>query len=235
MITAIQFLTVLEDKDLLPKELMFDLYKLVAQSNQVTADDIAAMLVKDGHLTQIIANRLLGVAEKPGNSAITSLPTYTEVKKAEVKKEDSSLEIAVDQSDAHDLDFAPLKEEREPRPVLGKHKPYRVSDSTQNIQATPLVVQTAKPQAASLPKAVPLDQPGQGQSRWATSMYDREIDTSKGIVSPTLVKMAGVEKIPQDLHLRSSRKWMTRLVRLGFILGFAVLFYLIIDWIFFKK
>jgi hypothetical protein len=210
MISAQQFLSVLEEKDLVPKELLLGLHKRIAQSSQpVTAAEIAQTLIDEGYLTPALANRLLGVD--------IWQPSQVE----------DGLEIAKDSE--QDIGFAPLKEETEARPMLGKHRSYKPGDSSKITGSGSLSPKAAQPVEPSPPKSILADQPP--ASRWASSVYDREIDSSKGIVSPRLVKMAGTEQIPTTLYVRKRNVWLTLLIRGGIGLGLLVLIYVLISFI----
>jgi hypothetical protein len=211
MISAEQFLAVLEHKDLLPKDLMVNLSSFVSKSqHRISAAEVAQMLIDKGYLTPVLAERLLG---SPGSQP--------------VQTPDSSGDLVV----VEDLDFAPIKDEVEPRPVIGKHRPYKPGDSGKNISSSSSSLNLPKP--PNLPKAKPIEplMEKKPPSRWASSVYDREIDTSKGIVSPRLVQLAGVEQIPDALPSRRRYRWMPILLRWGMGLGLAVIIYLIIDLI----
>ena len=211
MISAEQFLGVLKKKDLLPKELLASLYNQVAQSQQpVTAVDIAQVLIEGGYLTPALANRLM---ESGGGQPSQS---------AAGDKDDEPLELV------EDIGFAPLKDETEARPVLGKHRAYKSGDSSKNLDVVSPAPKTSKPSDTPLPQKNPLlDQPP--QQRWASSVYDRETDSTKGIVSPRLVKMAGIEQIPAEVFLYKKNKWLKPLIRGGIGLGILVLLYLLFE------
>ncbi|MEE8452299.1 MAG: hypothetical protein V3R99_10305, partial [Thermoguttaceae bacterium] len=77
-----RFLTVLREKDLLPTKLVEDLRRQVGQSKKaVTAVAVAERLIKAGHLTPVLAKRLLasiGPAEaQPAESRPASQPSTT--------------------------------------------------------------------------------------------------------------------------------------------------------------
>jgi hypothetical protein len=214
MMSVEQFLAVLKEKDLVPGDLLLSLYN--RHTHHVTAADIAQVLIDKGYLTPALANRLMGVDIEQSAHGAAGFEQET--------------------GQEQDIGFAPVKEETEPRPVLGKHKAYKPGDSSK-ISGT----KSPAPKSANPPEPPPpppskpslLDKPP--PSRWATSAYDREIDTSKGIVSPRLVKLAGVEQIPTTLLLPRRKRWLTLLVRGGIILGFAVIIYLLIELIFFRR
>jgi len=213
MMSVEQFLAVLKEKDLVPGDLLHSLYNRPA--HHVTAAEVAQVLIDKGYLTPALANRLMGVdIEQSAHSA-----------------GGSEQETGPEQ----DIGFAPVKEEIEPRPVLGKHKPYKPGDSSKSSGTKPSAPQSPKPPEPPppLPKPSLLDKPP--PSRWATSAYDREIDTSKGIVSPRLVKLAGVEQIPTTVLGIRRKNWLRLLIRGGIILGLAVIFYLLIELIFIRR
>jgi hypothetical protein len=210
MISVEQFLAVLKEKDLVPNELLHNLYN--QQAHHISAAEVAQVLIDKGYLTPALANRLMGVdTEQSLHSAVGS--------EQEAQQE-------------QDIGFAPIKEETEPRPVLGKHRTYKVGDSgksSESAASAPKPPTPAEPLPAPSPIPSLVDKPA--PSRWATSDYDREIDTSKGIVSPRLVKLAGVEQIPTTVFSHKRTQWLTLLIRFGFVIGFAVLIYLLISLI----
>jgi hypothetical protein len=212
MISVEQFLAILKEKDLVPGDLLHSLYNQPA--HHVTAAEIAQVLIDKGYLTPALANRLMGVdIEQPSQGV--------EGYEREARPE-------------QDIGFAPMKEENEPRPVLGKHKPYKPGDSTKSSALTSSAPKDPKPpEPPPPPKPSILDKPP--ASRWATSVYDREIDTSKGIVSPRLVKLAGIEQIPTTVLKTRRKRWLTLLIRGGIILGLAVIFYLLITLLFLQS
>jgi hypothetical protein len=210
MMSVEQFLAVLKEKDLVPGDLLYSIYNQAA--HHVTAAEVAQVLIDKGYLTPALANRLMGVdIEQSAHSA-------------------AGYEQEAGQE--QDIGFAPVKEETEPRPILGK-KPYRPGDSSKISGTKSSAPKSPQPLGPPPPKPSLLDKPP--PSRWATSAYDREIDTSKGIVSPRLVKLAGVEQIPTTVLLPRRRRWMTLLIRGGIILGVAVIIYVLIDYIFFRR
>jgi len=200
MMSVEKFLAILEEKDLVPKELLIGLYNQPA--HHVTAAAIAQHLIDEGYLTPVLANRLMGV------------------------ELDGSLRGAGGSEAEQDIGFAPVKEETEPRPVIGKHR-YKPGDSGKSSGSASSAPKISKPADPSPPKSLLADKPP--PSRWASSLYDREVDSSKGIVSPRLVKMAGVEQIPTKMFLPRRTNWLKVLVRGGIILGLAVILYLLID------
>lgn len=206
-----QFLAVLKEKDLVPGDLLHSLYNRPA--HYVTAADVAQVLIDKGYLTPALANRLMGMDIE--------------------HSDESTVGFQQEAGQEQDIGFAPVKEEVEPRPVLGKHKAYKPGDSSKISAAKPSAPKSSIPLEPPPPKPSLLDKPP--PSRWATSAYDREIDTSKGIVSPRLVKLAGVEQIPTTVLLPRPKRWLTLLIRGGIILGVAVIIYLLIDLIFFRR
>jgi hypothetical protein len=207
MMPVEQFLAVLKEKDLVPSDLLHSIYNQSA--HHVTAAEVAQELIDKGYLTPALANRLMGIEIEPSAHSGSGFQQKT----------------AQDQ----DIGFAPVKDETEPRPVLGK-KPYRPGDSSKISGKKPPAPTSPHPIEPPAPKPSLLDKPP--PSRWATSVYDREIDTSKGIVSPRLVKLAGVEQIPTTVLGTKRRDWLRMLIRGGIILGLAVIFYLLISMIF---
>jgi hypothetical protein len=203
MMPVEQFLAVLKEKDLVPGDLLRKIYHQSA--HHVTAAEVAQELIDKGYLTPALANRLMGV---------------------EIADSGFEHEAAPDQ----DIGFAPVKDETEPRPVLGK-KSYRPGDSSK-ISGKKIPASTQpQPIEPPLPKpSLLVDKPP--PSRWSTSAYDREIDTSKGIVSPRLVKLAGVEQIPTTVLASKRKDWFRTLIRGGIIIGLAVIFYILISMIF---
>jgi hypothetical protein len=212
MTSVEQFLAVLKEKDLVPGDLLHSLFNQYA--HHITAAEVAQVLIDKGYLTPALANRLMGVEiEQPSQDA----GGYEQEPRLE-----------------QDIGFAPVKEEIEPRPVLGKHKPYKPGDSSKSSASTSSAPKGPKPpEPTPPPKPSLLDKPP--ASRWATSVYDREIDTSKGIVSPRLVKLAGIETIPTTVLGTRRKRWFTMLVRGGIILGLAVIFYLLITLLFLQS
>jgi hypothetical protein len=206
MISVEKFLTVLKDKDLVPQDLLTGLFN--QQAHHVTAAEIAQRLIDEGYLTPALANRLMGI--EIGQSAMDS----TVVKGR--------------QEPDQDLSFAPDQDQIEPRPVLGKHR-YKPDDSTKSSGSPTTVSKPTKPVEASPPKSILVDTPP--PSRWATSAYDRELDSSRGIVSPKLVKMAGMEQVPTTLFVRRRNRWLTILIRFGTGLGLFVILYILIHLI----
>jgi hypothetical protein len=207
MMTVEQFLAVLKEKDLVPGELLHGIYNQPA--HHVTAAEVAQDLIDKGYLTPALANRLMGIdieQSARGGSGFQQGAAGQE----------------------QDIGFAPVKEETEPRPVLGK-KPYRPGDSSKISGTKSSAPKSVKPPEPPPPKPSILDKPP--PSRWATSDYDREIDTSKGIVSPRLVKLAGVEQIPTTVLLPKRKRWMTMLIRWGILLGLAVIIYILVSMI----
>jgi hypothetical protein len=214
MITVDQFLTVLREKDLVPNELLHSIYN--QQAHHITAADVAQVLIDKGYLTPALANRLMGVDIEQSLRGLGE------------SEEDIQQDV--------DIGFAPVKEEIEPRPKLGKHRPYKQGDSQKSSgsgEATQKILKRAEALPPPPPKPSLLDKPR--PSRWASSTYDQEIDTSKGIVSPRLVKLAGVEEIPTTIFLRKRKNWLSILFRVGICIGFAVIFYLVISRIFFPQ
>jgi hypothetical protein len=213
MMSVEQFLTVLKEKDLVPAELLHSLYNQPA--HHITAAEVAQELIDKGYLTPALANRLMGVdIEQSLHSAGGS-------------------EQAAEPE--QDIGFAPVKEEIEPRPVIGKHRPYKVGDSGKSsgsAASSPKIPKSPEPVPPPPPIPSLVDKPP--PSRWATSAYDREIDTSKGIVSPRLVKLAGVEQIPTTVFSHKQKRWLTLLIRCGIGLGLAIIVYLLINLIFFR-
>jgi hypothetical protein len=244
MISAAQFLSVLEEKDLLPKDLLFDLYKRVAQAGgPMTAADIAKIVIDQGYLTPALADRLMGTraeqlppspadSGKKDQKELQKPSQHTEQKKPREPEKHAAKEESSDELEVADEDigFAPLKEEREPRPMIGKHHPYKPDDSSKNLPATQPKHSTPKPSETPTPKPSLLDKPQ--PSRWASSVYDREIDTSKGIVSPRLVEMAGMEKIPDMLVSPGRIRWLKVFIRGSIALGLFVILYILISMIF---
>ena len=261
MISAIEFLAVLEAKDLLPQEVLFSLYKQVAQSQgAMTAAELSQKLIDQGYLTPVLANRLMGwnleqsaakdtakTGPESGShvnlhgrlgSAGSSVPSGVHPDSSTVpRKEKIEVQDKKEERD-DDIGFAPLQEEREPRPMLGKHRAYKTGDSSKTSgsgasgsKVPPSASKEPKPAAvpSSPPKSTILDKPP--PSRWASSVYDREIDTSKGIVSPNLVKLAGTEKIPDKVFLRKRVRWTAILIRTSLFIGFAVILYIVITMI----
>jgi hypothetical protein len=210
MISVEQFLAVLKEKDLVPGELLHGIYN--QSSHHVTAAEVAQVLIDKGYLTPALANRLMGIdIEQSAHSG-------------------SGFQQKSGQE--QDIGFAPVKEETEPRPVLGK-KPYRPGDSSKISGTKSSAPKSANPPAPPPPPPKPSLLDKSPPSRWATSAFDQEIDTSKGIVSPRLVKLAGVEQIPTTVLMHRRKRWLTLLIRGGIILGFAVIIYLLIRLIFF--
>ncbi len=209
MMSVDQFLAVLKEKDLVPGDLLLSLYN--RHTHHVTAADIAQVLIDKGYLTPALANRLMGVDIEQSAHGLVGF------------QQEGGPE--------QDIGFAPVKEETEPRPVLGK-KPYRPGDSSKISGTKSPASKNATPSEPPPPKPSLLEK--LPPSRWATSAYDQEIDTSKGIVSPRLVKLAGVEQIPTTLLVVRRKRWLTLLIRGGIILGFVVIIYLLIDMIFFR-
>ena len=202
-----QFLAVLKEKDLVPGDLLHVLYNQAA--HHVTAAEVAQVLIDKGYLTPALANRLMGIEiEQPSQDA----GGYEQESRSE-----------------QDIGFAPVKEETEPRPVIGRHRSYKAGDSAKSsssASSAPKGPKPPEPPPPPPPKPSLLDKPP--PSPWATSAYDREIDTSKGIVSPRLVKLAGIEEIPTTVFKPRRIRWLTMLIRGGIILGLAVIFYLLI-------
>ncbi|MGD0653813.1 MAG: hypothetical protein ABSA16_05675 [Thermoguttaceae bacterium] len=212
MMSVEQFLAVLKEKDLVPGDLLHSLYNQAA--HHVTAAEIAQVLIDKGYLTPALANRLMGVEiEQPTQDA----GGYERDPRSE-----------------QDIGFAPVKEEKEPRPVIGRHRPYKAGDSAKSSASASSAPKGPKPpEPTPPPKPSLLDKPP--PSPWATSVYDREIDTSKGIVSPRLVKLAGIEQIPTTFLKPRRKQWLTMLIRGGIILGLSVIFYLLIRMLFFPS
>ncbi len=202
MMSVERFLAVLKEKDLVPSDLLLTLYN--QPRHHVTAAVVAQILIDRGYLTPALANRLMGVDIEQAGQGAGGIEQET--------------------SQEQDIGFAPVTEETEPRPVLGKHKPYQLGDSSK-ISGTKSSA-PKPPEPPPPPKSSLLDKPP--PSRWATSVYDREIDTSKGIVSPRLVKLAGVEQIPTTVLTTRQKGWLKLLIRGGIILGVAVIIYLLI-------
>jgi len=70
MISAEQFLAILEEKDLLPPKVLEGLRRQVGQSSRpVPASAIAKSLIDKGYLTRVLANRLLGAESEQGATA----------------------------------------------------------------------------------------------------------------------------------------------------------------------
>lgn len=247
MISAIEYLTVLEEKDLLPQDIIFTLYKQVAHSqNTLTAAELSQMLIDQGYLTPALANRLMGwnltsfTEKKPESGRATSASSSHINLSKPITSGGSSLPMASRPESStipkkekrgtndDDLTFAPVQDEREPRPVIGKHRPYKTSDSSKTSGSSD-VSKTEQPQ---MPKGPSTAKPA--PSRWATSVYDQEVNSTKGIVSPALAKIAGTEQIPQNFILRRRTSWVKFLIRGGFLLGLLVLAYLLIAAIFFN-
>jgi hypothetical protein len=201
MISVEEFLAVLKEKDLVPDALILKLYNQAA--HHITAAEIAQKLIDEGYLTPVLVNRLMGV-EIEQSSRFTS--GVEEQKKSE-----------------EDIGFAPIKEETEPRPMLGKHRSYKTGDSSKSSASSKSPSIPPKPPEPPPPKSLLVNKPP--PSPWATSMYDREIDSSKGIVSPRLVQMAGVEQTPTTLITRKPNRWLKLLIRGGIALGVAILVY----------
>ena len=209
MMSVEQFLAVLKEKDLVPEDLLRGVYK--QHAHHVTAAELAQVLIDKGYLTPALANRLMGVEIEPlgrGGSGV-GRPT----------------------ADDQDIGFAPVKDEVEPRPVIGKHKSFKPGDSSKvsGKKAATAAATTPTPPPAPPPPPKPsiLDKPP--PSRWATSAYDRELDTSRGIVSPRLVQLAGVEQVPTTVLPSARRNWIKLLIRTALILGVGVILYIIID------
>jgi hypothetical protein len=212
MMSVEQFLAVLKEKDLVPNELLHIIYNQPA--HHVSAAEVAQVLIDKGYLTPALANRLMGVDIE---QLLHDAGGLEQEEKPEL-----------------DIGFAPVKEEIEPRPVLGKHRSYKLGDSGKSSGSATSAPKTPKPpEPVPPPPPIPslLDKPP--PSRWASSAYDREIDTSKGIVSPRLVKLAGVEQIPTAVFLHKRKKWLTLFIRVGISVGLAVIFYLLISKIVF--
>ena len=91
MISAEEFLALLEEKDLVSDELIEDLRGKIAQSNvptsappwnkPVTAARLAKWLVDNGHLSRLLAQRLLAKTEQPPERAGPSRPTPAKLDK----------------------------------------------------------------------------------------------------------------------------------------------------------
>lgn len=210
-----RFLTVLKEKDLVPDALLHVLNNQFA--HYATAAEVAQMLIDKGYLTPVLVNRLMG------------MDIERRIQDADESGQDATPE--------QDIGFAPVQEEKEPRPVIGRHRPYKSDDSTKvSGPASPAAKGQKPPESPPQPPPPPkpslLDKPP--QSRWATSVYDRELDTSKGIVSPRLVKLAGIEQIPTTVMKSRRKRWLIMLIQGGIILGLAVIFYLLITMIFFQ-
>ncbi len=228
MMSAAEFLAVIEEKDLVSKELLFTLYKRVAQSQQpVSAAEIAKILIDQGYLTPALAHRLMGPPPEQHLQSAAAPEKEEHKPREKLIEQQERTEQEEKKEVVEDIGFAPLKEEREPRPVIGRHRPYKLGDSGKNLGTPPTEQKSPIPaKPAQPPKHPPMDKPA--STRWATSMYDREIDTSKGIVSPRLVKLAGVEQIPRTVLLPRRNKWMWLLVRAGIGLGLVVIIYVLI-------
>ena len=204
-----QFLAVLKEKDLVPAELLHGVYN--QHTHHVTAAELAQVLIDKGYLTPALANRLMGLEiEQLGQGGSG---------------------IGQQANQDQDIGFAPVKDEVEPRPVLGK-RPYKPGDSSKISGSKPSAPASPKPPEPPPPKPSILDKPL--PSRWATSAYDREIDTSRGIVSPRLVQLAGVEQVPTTVLGARQRNWMKLFIRGGLLLGVIVLLYILFHMIFLK-
>jgi hypothetical protein len=206
MISVEKFLAILEEKDLVPKDMLMSIHNMPA--HHVTAAEIAQHLIDEGYLTPALANRLMGIE-------IEGTP-----------KGSSGYGRAKVKDTVEDIGFAPVKEETEPRPVIGKHR-YKPGDSAKSSGSASSAPKSSKPADPLPPKNLLADKPP--PSRWASSLYDREVDSSKGIVSPRLVKMAGVEQIPTKMYLPRRTNWLKVLVRGGIFLGLAVILFLLIN------
>jgi len=111
MISAEEFLRLLEEKDLVPGELIEDLRDKIARSNvptnappwnkPVTAARLAKWLVDNGHLSRLLAQRLLAKAEQPPEAAGPSRPERSKLEKLQKPPP----------AEEEELGFAPLPED----------------------------------------------------------------------------------------------------------------------------
>jgi hypothetical protein len=192
MISAEQFLAVLEEKDLLPKELLASIRSMLAHSQgQITAVEIAQMLIAEGYFTPALAEHFLGEVQQQQTGPGETAP----------KKEAEDTELG----------FAQLKEEPHPRLLRGKLRAYKLGEKEKEHGGKPADSQTSKPSETSpsaIRKKTLLDQTS--SSPWSTSIYERERDSYKGLVSYRLAKLAEAEEKNPPLPLPTRRDWSWR-------------------------
>ena len=187
MISAEDFLAMLAERDLLPRELLAEICNKVAQSpQQITAAELSQMLIDMGYFTPALANHFLGEATKH------TVPHVSTPEKQEEEEE---------------LGFAQVKEERQPRILRGNLRAYKLEEKEKEQSHKPKDSDASKPQESSVlpPKKTLLDKPP--ASPWSTSVYERETDSYKGLVSYRLAKLAESEARNPPLPLPSRRDW----------------------------
>ena len=109
MISAEQFLTILQKKDLLPVDLIERLRQQIGQFEKPpTVDDLAAELIQQGYLTPTLANRLIQQGE-PASGVHNRPAAAPEQGKA----------------DEGELELAPLDDKTKPRPAPRPPQPGR--------------------------------------------------------------------------------------------------------------
>ncbi|HEY4759075.1 MAG TPA: hypothetical protein VIH42_00700 [Thermoguttaceae bacterium] len=209
MISADQFLSLLDEKDVLPKDLIADLRsKLGLPHGQISADELAQFLIQTGYFTAALAAHFLDEGQKRFATE-TTVPSGA--------KEDK------------EIGFAPIKEEPQPRVLRGKLRAHSLSEKTKQQGRKPTkgeISDQAKTSPSPISKKTLLDQPT--SSPWSTSVYERETDSYKGLVSYRLAKLAGEEKAPEGLYVPEKSMWPTLLLACGIVLALLIILCLLI-------
>ena len=214
MISAIEFLAVLKKRTCCLRRCYLTSTSRLRKPNALTAAELSQTLIDQGYLTPALANRLMGWnleqssgkgSAKSGpesgshvnlgrpSSTGSSIPIGSHSDSSTVPRKERIEPKAKKEDEDDELEFAACAGEREPRPMLGKHRAYKTGDSSKTSGSGSSASKAPTP--ANVPPSPPknpmLDKPP--PSRWASSVYDMEVDSSKGIVSPSLLKLAGTE------------------------------------------
>ena len=153
MVSAEQFIELLEEKDLLPSELLQDLRERVAHSmTPVTAALIAKRLVDKGHLSRMLAQRLLDQAEEglppAGRRAAQPATDEDDLGLAPLEEEEQNDFADTEEEDwGLDIIDKPPPKPAQKQPAKGKPRPSRPT-------AKPIKKATAKPTKKAAAKPI---------------------------------------------------------------------------------
>ncbi|MHC4399164.1 MAG: outer membrane protein assembly factor BamB family protein [Planctomycetota bacterium] len=156
MIDVEEFIALLEEKDLVPPEVVAHLRRQIARPNaRLSAALIAKWLVDRGHLSRLLAQRLLTQAEEAAKAADAGEEPFAWEKQAEAEEDEIGLaplddEIAEMPSAEKRKPAAPPRRAPKPPPAQPPQPPPAAAGSLLDDELTPLG-------AGSLGGAGPLD------------------------------------------------------------------------------
>ncbi len=195
MISAVEFLAELEKKEFLPEELLAGIRHLVLHGQQqMTGAEIAKLLIDEGYLTTALADHLLKELEK---HSIAGMP-----------------ESIKEKAEEEEIGLAQMKEEPQARVIRGSLRTHKLDEDKkeQGPKAPPQEgSKSQQPSKPAISKKTLLDNPS--SSPWAASVYERETDSYKGLVSYRLARLSeSDEKNPPPPLPESSNRMPTILI-----------------------